>query len=102
MRTDGLEQRYKLTPQMLEYDKIRQFIHPYISQSNEPLLNNSVLSTDKYGTRITISRGKKLAEKIMEKMDMYLLVVQYVWDGAVQWIAKQYHHISHKLVIKSA
>ena len=48
---------------MLEYDKIRQFIHPYISQSNEPLLNNSVLSTDKYGTRITISRGKKVSRE---------------------------------------
>ena len=51
MRTEGLKERYKLTPQMLQYDKLRQFMIPYMNHTNEPNVISNILNTDKYGTR---------------------------------------------------
>lgn len=45
---------------MQEYDKIRQFILPYISQANEPGLKSRVVSTDRYGTRNTFRNGARI------------------------------------------
>ena len=54
MRTAGLHQRYKITPQMLQYDKLRQFLTPYLNHTNEPNVKSEVLNTDKYGTRKSV------------------------------------------------
>lgn len=73
MRTSNLQARYTLTPQMLDYDKMRQFTSPYISQSNEPNMNSKVITTDRFGTRRTLTKDGYV-DRINFKGDGYVFL----------------------------
>lgn len=54
------EKRYKLAPQMRDYDRVGDLWLPFIMQFHKPNVSLSSVTTDEHGFRTTISNGKKL------------------------------------------
>jgi hypothetical protein len=50
-----LEERYRLAPQLREYDRSEPFLRPYLTFSARPMIRSSVLNTDAEGFRVSSS-----------------------------------------------
>lgn len=53
-------ERFKIAPQMQEYDLIRQHLMPYVSQSNPPNFSGNCIHTDSLGYRISNWRNQQI------------------------------------------
>lgn len=57
------KQRYSIIPHMQEYDALRQYVMPYVSQSNPPGHHGNAVETDHLGFRVSYWRNQKLDSK---------------------------------------